>query len=80
MLQCKYIFNTKQIQLWYSANTMVERWSLGQALPPHMQSSEKSCGVWEVSFPRSTQLHGAMKYKYKYTVEDKYRVCTGVDP
>ena len=63
---------------------MVERWSLGQALPPHMRSSEKSCGVWEVSFPRTTQLHRATKYKYKYTVEveDKYRVCSaeGVDP
>ena len=54
VIQSKYICDTEYINLWYSANTMVERWSLGQALPPHMRSSEKSCAVWEVRFLCST--------------------------
>ena len=76
----KYNANTVQIQCKYNTNTMQMqwgeggRWSLGQALPPHMRSSERKVVASEKSVFHAIQC-SARKHKYRAAVEEKYRVC-----
>ena len=74
-IQCKYNTNTMQVQCKCNGGREGGRWSLGQALPPHMRSSERKVVASEKSVFHAIQC-STRKHKYRAAVEEKYRECS----